>query len=312
MAQRLVSSFPTHRHYVEPCGGSLAVLLAKKRSHQETVNDLDQVLMTFWRVLRERTEELEKVCALTPHSRAERELAYSISADLDELEIARRVWVALTQGRTGSITRTGWRHHAATTSTPMPVTLQRYARRLAPAAARLHGVSLECRPAVEVVEAYGRERTNLLYVDPPYIVDRGQRRGGEYRVEMRSPKRHTELLDACLAADAAVVVSGYANQVYDEMLDGWYRYEIAARTHQGTGDGQRVEVVWSNRHLEGLGDTENGREFPLHEDTSVTETRSRCPGCAAVVRQPKTGRRRTWCGEACRIAAWRSKQDDDI
>lgn len=245
---------------------------------------------------------------MTPHSRAERELAYGITDDLDELEIARRVFVALTQGRTGSITRTGWRHHAAATSTPMPVTLQRYARRLAPAAARLHRVSLECRPAVEVVESYGRERSSLLYVDPPYITDPGVRRGGEYRVEMRSPKVHQELLDACLSADAAVIVSGYGNEVYDEALDGWYRYEIPARTHQGSGDGQRVEVVWSNRPLTGLGDTENEVEFPLQEGTGVTETKHRCPGCAAVVRQPKTGRKRVWCGEACRVAAWRSKQ----
>lgn len=308
LAQRLVSSFPKHRHYVEPCGGSLAVLLAKPRSHMETVNDLDGHLMTFWRVLCERTSELEKACFLTPHSRAERELAYAITEDLDELEVARRVWVALTQGRTGSITRTGWRHNAAATSTPMPVTLQRYARRLAPAAARLQGVSLECRPAVEVVESYGHERSSLLYVDPPYITDHGVRRGGEYRVEMRSPKRHTELLDACLAADAAVVISGYGNEVYDTTLADWYRYEIPSQTQQGSGDGQRVEVVWANRPLSGLGDTENGSEFPLQEDAAVTETKHRCPGCSAVVRQPKTGRKRVWCGEACRIAAWRAKQ----
>lgn len=308
MAQRLVSSFPKHRHYIEPCGGSLAVLLAKPRSAQETVNDLDNTLMTFWRVLRDRHDELERACFLTPHSRTERELVYSISDDLDELEVARRVFVALTQGRTGSITRTGWRHHSAATSTPMPVTLQRYSRRLAPAASRLFGVSLECRPAVEVIESYGRERSSLLYVDPPYIVDKGQRRGGEYRVEMRSPKRHVELLDACLECAAAVVVSGYGNEVYDKMLGDWYRYEIPSRTHQGTGDGQRVEVVWSNRPLSGLRDTKTEAKFPLQEAVAVTETKSRCPGCSAVVRQPRTGRRRTWCGEACRIAAWRSKQ----
>lgn len=306
MASRLVEAFPKHRHYVEPCGGSLAVLLAKPRSHMETVNDLDGYLQTFWRVLRDRPEELERACFLTPHSRAERELAYGISEDLDELEIARRVWVALTQGRTGSITRTGWRHSVKPISTPMPVTLQRYARRLAPAAARLHGVSLECRSAVEVVRSYGTERTSLLYVDPPYITDSGVRRGGEYRVEMTRNEQHRELLDACTAADAAVVISGYDNQVYNTMLVDWYRYEIAAQTQQGSGHGQRVEVIWSNRPLAGLGDTENGSEFPLQEVAGVTETKSRCPGCAAIVKQPKTGRKRVWCGEACRVAAWRS------
>jgi hypothetical protein len=47
-----------HDHYVEPFAGSLAVLLAKPRSPMETVNDLDGDLMTFWRVLRERPDDL--------------------------------------------------------------------------------------------------------------------------------------------------------------------------------------------------------------------------------------------------------------
>lgn len=76
--------------------------------------------MTFWRVLRDRPDELERVCSLTPHSRAERALAQEISSDLDELEVARRVFVALTQGRSGSLTRTGWRHDLRPVSTRCP------------------------------------------------------------------------------------------------------------------------------------------------------------------------------------------------
>lgn len=264
--------------------------------------------MTFWRVLRDRPDELERVCYMTPHSRWERELAYEISDSLDELEIARRVFVALTQGRTGSITRTGWRHSAAPTSTPLPVTLQRYAGRIAAAAKRIQNVSLECRPATEMVSAYGRERTSLLYVDPPYITDPGIRRGGEYRVEMTSRDDHRKLLELCVEADAAVVVSGYSNQVYDEVLDGWYRYEIPTSTQQGSGHGQRVEVLWSNRELRGFGDARKQGEFPLQEGSPVTESQDRCPCCLAVLRHPKRGRKRTWCSEACRIAAWRSRQ----
>lgn len=306
LAPRLASVLPPHKHYIEVCGGSLAVLLAKKRSRQETVNDLDGHLMTFWRVLRDRPDELERMCSLTPHSRGERALAQDISSGLDELEVARRVFVALTQGRSGSLTRTGWRHDLRPVSTPMPVTLQRYVGRIGAAAKRIQGVSLECRPAVEMIEAYGGVRENLLYVDPPYIVDKGIRRGGEYRVEMRSDAGHRELLEACLSADAAVVVSGYGSELYDGMLDGWYRWEIPMITSQGSGDGRRVEVVWSNRALEGLGDE---GEFPLQDAPGVTETQHRCLGCSAVLRHPKRGRRRVWCSEACRIAGWRARRD---
>ncbi len=47
----IAALLPAHTHYVEPFCGSLAVLLAKQPSPHETVNDLDQDLMTFWRVL---------------------------------------------------------------------------------------------------------------------------------------------------------------------------------------------------------------------------------------------------------------------
>lgn len=307
LAPRLAGVLPPHRHYVEVCGGSLALLLAKKPSRQETVNDLDAVLMTFWRVLRDRPADLERVCSLTPHSRAERALAQEISSDLDELEVARRVFVALTQGRSGSLTRTGWRHDLRPVSTPMPVTLQRYAGRIAQAAKRIRGVSLECRPAVELIEAYGGDRGNLLYVDPPYIVDAGIRRGGEYRVEMRSGKTHRELLESCLSADASVVVSGYGSELYDGMLGDWYRYEIPMITSQGSGDGRRVEVVWSNRRLEGLG--EGGVSSQTGDECD--ETSGRCPACSAIIRQPKTGRRKVWCSVACRSVGYRARRESD-
>lgn len=305
LAPRLAAVLPAHKHYVEVCGGSLALLLAKKPSRQETVNDLDNILMTFWRVLRDRPDELERVCSLTPHSRAERALAQEISSELDELEVARRVFVALTQGRSGSLTRTGWRHDLRPVSTPMPVVLQRYAGRIGAAAKRIQKVSLECRPAVELVEAYGGDRGNLLYVDPPYVVDKGIRRGGEYRVEMRSGGAHRELLEACLSCDAGVVVSGYSSELYDGMLGGWYRYEIPMITSQGSGDGRRTEVVWSNRVLVGLGE---GSHFITKVD-SGDEMGNRCPGCLSVLRQPKRGRRKVWCSAACRTEAWRVRRD---
>ncbi|WP_237082908.1 hypothetical protein [Mycobacteroides abscessus] len=160
---------------------------------------------------------------------------------------------------------------------------------------------------MELVEAYGGARENLLYVDPPYIVDAGIRRGGEYRVEMRSGKVHRELLEACLGADASVVVSGYGSELYDGMLESWYRYEIPMITSQGSGDGRRVEIVWSNRVLEGLG--EGGVSSQTGD--GCDETGGRCPACLSIIRQPKTGRRRRWCSVACRSVGYRARRDSE-
>lgn len=144
IAEQIVGFFPPHVHYIEPFAGSLSVLLAKRPARMETVNDLDGDLQTFWRVLRNRTAELERVCALTPHSRAEYAQCRDAEPVADELETARRVWLLLTQGRGGTLrdAKTGWRHfvNPRGSSIGMPGYLDGYLSRMGPAAERLHSV----------------------------------------------------------------------------------------------------------------------------------------------------------------------------
>ena len=64
IADRIVATFPDHLHYVEPFAGGLSVLLAKEQSKLETVNDLDRHLVTFWRVLRDRPEDLMRFISM--------------------------------------------------------------------------------------------------------------------------------------------------------------------------------------------------------------------------------------------------------
>ena len=251
LASQIVALLPEHQHYVEPFAGSLAVLLAKPRAEMETVNDLDGDLMTFWRVLRDRPEDLALHMALTPHSRAEHQAAYDLDTD-DELERARRVWVLLSQGRGGTLRRTGWRFYrdpkASTYS--FPEYLAAYVNRVPACAERLAGVSLECRDALELIVDYGRHPSTLLYCDPPYV---GSTRAANYRHEMTSDAQHRVLAAALLDCHAAVVLSGYHSPLYEDLYDGWHRAEIKAWTGNGIRngatktDGDRTEVLWSNR-----------------------------------------------------------------
>jgi len=250
LAARLVQLLPEHRHYVEPFAGSLAVLLGKPRSAMETVNDLDGDLMVFWQVLRDQPQDLARLCALTPHSRAEHAASYDLDGASSDLERARRVWVRLTQGRSGMLRRTGWRHYAHPAGgSGMPDYLAGYTARLLPAASRLAGISLECRPAIDLIEKYGKHPDVLIYADPPYL---GSTRiwGNQYRHELRSDTDHRELAEALRACEAAVLLSGYASPLYAELYAGWHTTELSAFTGNGrAGEQSRTEVVWSNRPL---------------------------------------------------------------
>lgn len=172
LAGQIVELLPPHASYVEPFAGSMAVLMAKPRAERiEVANDIDQDLMIFWKVLREKPEELTRVCALTPHSRAEYAAAWPIPPGTSGLERARRVWVKLTQGRGGQLRPTGWRYHRSPRGrgSTMPSIISGYIERFGFAAERLAGVSLECLPALEVITKYGGDPETLLYVDPPYL-----------------------------------------------------------------------------------------------------------------------------------------------
>lgn len=75
LAPWIISHFPAHKNYVEPCGGAASVLLQKPRSPLETYNDLDGNVVNFFRVLRDRPDELIRKIRLTPWARAEYELS---------------------------------------------------------------------------------------------------------------------------------------------------------------------------------------------------------------------------------------------
>lgn len=255
LAPKIVRLFPTHEHYVEPYCGSLAVLMAKTPSPMETVNDLDGDLMNFWRMLRERPEEMIRACALTPHSRVEHQGSYD-RGECDDLERARRIWVTLTQGRGGTPRRSGWRHYVQPTGGHgMPAYLDGYIDRMVVTAERLRNVSLECRPALSVITTYGKHPDVLLYVDPPYLgasrssVEDPRAGVKRYTHEMLDETVHRELAEALDECLASVVLSGYPSALYDDLYGDWHRTEFSTGTGQSArGEwSTRTEVLWSNR-----------------------------------------------------------------
>ena len=238
-------------NYIEPFAGSLAVLLAKKPADMETVNDLDEDLINFWQVLRDHPTELITAAFLTPHSRLEHQRSFEPTED--PLERARRTWVSLSQNRGGGLTRSGWRFYRdpAGSASSFPDYLDGYVQRMPPAVHRLRSVSLESRPALEVIADYGQHPKVCLYVDPPYLGS--TRNSRKYRHEMADEPAHRELAEALRRCAAAVVLSGYPSPLYEDLYEGWHRHEMAAWTALGLhagGDGNRTEVLWSNRPFE--------------------------------------------------------------
>ena len=75
---------PCH-HYVEPFGGSAALLLNRKPSEIETYNDLNENILNFFDVLRNDTDELLRQLSLTPYHKGELARAAEARSDFNDL-----------------------------------------------------------------------------------------------------------------------------------------------------------------------------------------------------------------------------------
>jgi len=257
LSKLIVSMLPPHRVYVEPFFGCGAVLFNKSPSVHEIVNDLDHNIITFFRVLRERPDELELACRLTPYARAEFELA-KLDGDLDDLERARRFWVRVNQsfGKTAG-RQTGFSVTSARTVSTAASAWSRIGR-FAAVAARLQRVVFECCDAATLVERMALSADTAVYVDPPYLAEtrrsRDRQRPGDYLCDMGSTEDHERLAQVLLATPATVVLSGYPSPLYERLYVDWWRISVPVRVHASnavtTARGERTEVLWSNRPVD--------------------------------------------------------------
>lgn len=239
----VASFFPRHDLYVEPFGGSAAVLLAKAPARLEVYNDLDGGAVNFFRVLREPelAAELKRRLDLTPYARAEYDVAWSVQGNLSPVE---RAWAFFVRshlgiGARGALQRTGFRcgviERRPERSPAYMLTPQFFASidKAVPAATgRLRGAVIEQNDALDVIRRYDHQKT-LFYVDPPYNV----RHSASYNAGVD----HVELLDVLKSLAGFVVLSGYRTPLYEEGLNGWHVEERGASVFQGK---RRTECLW--------------------------------------------------------------------
>jgi DNA adenine methylase len=257
MSRRIVEMLPPHRVYIEPFFGSGAVLFAKRPAAIEVVNDVDGVLVTFFRVMREQPEQLAEACRMTPYARDEYERADLEAEDLPDLEVARRFWVRVNQSFSKTAgNRTGWSLTTAR-SQAAPVSMQSRIDRFESCAARLASVSIENCDAAGLIDRVGQSADTCVYADPPYLgstrVNAGRGDVGDYRRDMPREESHERLAEALHGTEATVLLSGYPSALYDTLYSDWHHVDFEVLTHSSnavtTSRGGRIERVWSNRPL---------------------------------------------------------------
>ena len=245
LAPWIISHFPRHTVYVEPFCGAANVLLRKRPSRVEVLNDLYGRVVSCFRVLRdpEQAKRLQELLRLTPCS--EEEYLSCREASNDPVEDARRLIVLGHQGHgsTGASggKLTGWRRgvrpHGPTSAREWGSLWEHVLEW----ADRLRGVYLENDDAIKVIERWDGPET-LFYVDPPYMQSTRTSGPNGYAYEM-TDEQHLKLIDCLRQVSGAVVLSGYRNSLYDDNLCDWHTVSRNVVVDRGA---QRTEVLWLN------------------------------------------------------------------
>ena len=173
MSGWIIKHFPHNyecMNYVEPFCGSAVVLLNKKKSRREIINDFDKNIFYVYRALRERDKELIKMLDKTLYS--ENEVEYSRKILDNKIKVddwilyawAKIVNIKISVNNIGNVL-------AASKEKVLEQNRQKYFRNynkiIDDVLSRLRDVVVLNKDASKVVKKYDDDNT-FFYIDPPY------------------------------------------------------------------------------------------------------------------------------------------------
>ncbi len=255
IALQLCNELPPHNCWVEAFCGSAALTLRKSPAPIEVINDVDDEIINFFEQLRNNSDALYKVLKLTPYAENELLISRIKKSRLSKLERARRFLIQSMFAVNGVFgeDKGGFSYSDSYSRNKHEARVNRWnnlPERLKMVANRLKDVRIENKDARKIVQRYSNRPATLLYLDPPYLVERTN----GYNKDANDIVFHKELLELSNEASCMIFISGYENDLYNKFLiekRGWHTYTIETITKDTNGTSyDRKEVVWSNKHFQ--------------------------------------------------------------
>lgn len=226
----IADQLPYRNGYLEPFAGMLGVLLHRRRSGLETVNDVDGRVTNWWSTIQNDWSGFIGLLERTAIN-AERTFGWATQR-LDEGGVVGAVAFTVYQ-----VSGTSWgsyRLQVDKKARSFPVD------RVMGLAERLREVQILERDAVGVLDRFSGVANQVVYVDPPYRSSSGSRMYNRNEVDWGS------LTEVLLAQKGLVAVSGYNDEW--SHLDWRVTEKPTYASHipsSGRGYG-RSERLWMN------------------------------------------------------------------
>lgn len=249
LAKKIIAFFPEHVSYIEPFGGAANVLLQKPPSKLETYNDINNLLVNFFRVLQdaEKFKELNSLLELPLYSRTLwNEAKENVYKTFDEVKKAYYFFILNRQSFAGlmaawAVSKSGLRNYAKSTANCI--------LRLGCIHERLKYVQIENSDYKDILKKFDNKNA-LFYLDPPYAF--GERSNDNLYAFELSNKDHEELTTLLLNMQGKIILSGFDTPVYNPLeANGWHKIEIG-HTNCSTVNcktqkpKKKTEFIWCN------------------------------------------------------------------
>ena len=221
--------------YVEPYCGAINILLNKKKSFVEIINDIDNDVMQIYRALRDEPKEIIRRLNLCKYCeetflRATKKTQFDDYLDHGVNEFILR-----------RMSRGGFKKAFAIDKVGELNAWETVLKSLPDLAERLEEVYIFNKKAIDVIKSFNSANT-LVYCDPPYLHETRVSKQ-VYKSEI-STDDHIELAHCLNHFEGKVMISGYASPLYNKLYKGW---NISKKAIVAQKDKEKkVEILFKN------------------------------------------------------------------
>lgn len=251
MVKHILPLIPEHRVYVEPYFGGGAILFAKPKSEAEVINDLNNMVVNFYEVVKSKDfEKLKEKIEGTLFSRATYTVALSIYRMphlFNKIQQAWAFYIGTNMGFSCQIGSWGYDKYGKRVKAfrNKKVLFNEAVKK------RIEQVQVEHLDALKVIE--NRDGKDVFfYLDPPYPNSNQGHYSGF------SQQDFERLLAVLSKTKAKWLLSSYPNDALEKYTKrfGWntktFDKPLSARKAQGTKPrGRKTEVLTANFPIEG-------------------------------------------------------------
>lgn len=240
LRKQIIALLPAHTCYVEPFAGAAWILFGKSPSDVEILNDKEQELVNFFRVVKEKPEELIASFDLELVSRAEFDRLADLNLSiLNDVQRAHRFYYIIMAGWGGelhyprfqtSITDGGHGNR-------LIGALKTLRQRLQPIHDRLRTVIIENLDWQECVDRYDRQGT-MMYIDPPYPGNKCN-----YSHNMREWDAHNLLFERLKKTKCKWILSSYDKPEIREQFEQSFIISVQSFSGMNTEKNGNTRVM---------------------------------------------------------------------